>query len=202
MLKKLFTKFVSQLENKNKDKNKNKNKNKSKTHHPLEAFDAYLLSLKSDDIADTFPELRDTPFLISSEYEEHIQQFNQNIAPFFDLPSIDYTCTDVHSDDAHTEIDQHTLIYKDKILRWQDTSNSLSDEFAIWMMSKLVVEDIQIRFDSLSASQSNHDWYALPEVMWQQLENRYGQDFVRTHFEIMPNSFYEPYEFKLLDSNC
>ena len=180
ILDKLFKVKVAQVEN------------------PFFLFDAYLDNIKAgiDDENAAYKSLRESSFLISNEYGEQVEQYNQNVAAFFNLPIIErhLEC----NDDTENEI--CTLKYKDKLISWQEVPNLSSDDFEIFMMSKLVADDIEIRFDACSASLSDHDYYALTPEIWRQLEAKYGLEFVQNHFEPMIEFPETNYEFESVET--
>ena len=170
----------------------------ARTENPFTLFDSYLNNLKTninDDNA-AYENLRESSFLVSNEYGEQVKQYNQNITVFFNLPKIErhIEC----NDDTENEI--CTLKYKDKLISWQEVPNLTSEDFEIFMMSKLLADDLEIRFDVNSSIQSDQDWYALTPDIWQQLENKYGLEFVHSHFEPMIGFSEIDYEFELLIS--
>lgn len=174
----------------------------TQVENPFALFATYLNNLKAniDDDNATYDNLRESSFLISNEYGEQVEQYNRNTASFFNLPKIErhIECTG----DSENEICTHTLGYRDKSLSWQEIPNLVSDDFEIFMMSKLIAGDIEIRFDVCSTGLSDHDYYALMPEIWQQFEEKYGLEFVRNHFEPMGTEFCEPnYKFELIASN-
>ena len=117
---------------------------------PFVLFDIYLNNLKSDinDDKAADEDLQLSSFLVSNAYGEQVEQYNRNVASFFNLSKIKrhLECTS----DAENEICTHTLKYKDKLISWQEASNLASDDLEIFMMNKLVADDIEIRFDTYS----------------------------------------------------
>ncbi len=168
----------------------------AQAENPFTLFDIYLnnLNVNIDDDNAAYENLRESSFLVSNEYGEQINQYNKNVAASFDLPVIErhIECTN----DTETEI--CTLKYKDKLLSWREAPNLASDDFEIFMMSKLVANDIEIRFDVCSAGLSDHDYYALTPEIWQQLEDKYGLEFVQNQFKPMVEFSEADYEFELL----
>lgn len=162
---------------------------------PFVLFDIYLNNTKADNHA-AYEHLQETPFLVSNQYGEQVKQYNRNVVSFFNLSEIErhLECTN----DTESEIYTHTLKYKDKLISWQETPNLASDDFEIFMMNKLVADDIDIRFDVYSTGLSDHYYYALTPEIWKQLEEKYGLELVRRHFQPMGIKFYEPdYYFEL-----
>lgn len=167
------------------------------SENPFSLFDAYLYNLKAeiDDDNNSYEALRQSQFLVSNEYGEQVDQYNQNAAAFFNFPKIDRHLE--YSGDSENET--CTLKYKDKLLSWQEIPNLSSDDFEIFMMSKLVADDIEIRFDTCSTGLSDHDYYALTPEVWRQLEEKYGLDFVQDYFEPIVEFSESDYEFELVD---
>lgn len=166
--------------------------------NPFALFDTYLHNLKADidDDNNSYEALRQSSFLVSNEYGEQVEQHNQNAASFFNLPKIErhIECTG----DSKHETCTHRLKYKDKLLSWRETPSLASDDFEIFMMSKLVADDIEIRFDLCSAGSSDHDYYALTPEILRQLEAKYGLEFVRSQFEPMVEFCELGYSFELI----
>lgn len=171
----------------------------AQAENPFALFDAYLNNSKTniDDDDATNESLRESSFLVSNEYGEQVEQYNQNVASFFDLPQIErqVEC----ASDSENEVCAHTLKYKGKWLSWRETPNLSSDDFEIFMMSNLVADDIEIRFDVCSMGLSDHTYYALTPEIWQQLEGKYGLEFVQDQFTPMVEFFEPDYEFELVD---
>lgn len=178
----------------------------AQVENPFALFDAYLHNLKAvndddrddrDDDNIAYENLRESSFSVSNEYGEQVEQYNRNVAAFFNLPKIErlIEC----NNDTQTVI--CTLKYKHRLISWQEVPNLMSNAFEIFMMSRLIAGDIEIRFDVCSGCQSDHDWYALTPDIWQKLETNYGTEFVRSHFQPMTEEFCEPnYEFQLVMS--
>ncbi len=158
-------------------------------------FDIYLYNLKTniDDDNAAYELLRESSFLVSNENGEQVKQYNQNVASFFNLPKIERYIKCINDSKNET----YTLKYKDKLLSWRETPNLASDDFEIFMLSKLVSADIEIRFDVCSVGLSDHDYYALTPEIWRQLEEKYDLEFVRSHFEPMVEFSEYGYEFEL-----
>lgn len=68
------------------------------------------------------------------------------------------------------------------------------------MMSKLVADDIEIRFDICSAGLSDHNYYALTPEIWRQLEAKYSLEFVQGQFEPMIDFSDSDYDFELVET--
>lgn len=157
--------------------------------NPFALLDAYLHNLQADinDDDNAHDALQRSSFLVSNEYGEQVEQYNQKTAAFFNLPKIErhLECT------SDSETETCALKYKNKRLSWQETPNLASDDFEIFMINKLVADDIEIRFDVCSAGLSDHDYYALTPEIWRKLEAKYGLEFVQNHFEPMVE-FSEP----------
>lgn len=167
---------------------------------PFVLFDVYLNNLKAivdydkDDDNAAYENLQESSFLVSNEYGEQVKRYNQNVATFFNLPKIErqVEC----AGDSENEICTHTLKYQDKLISWQEVPNLASDDFEVFMMSKLVADDIEIRFDVSSSIQSDQNWYALTADIWQRLEDKHSVEIVRSHFEPISEEFCES-DYKL-----
>lgn len=169
--------------------------------NPVELIESFLINTKKTD--DPFDETYDTlkeSFAINDEYGEHIDDFNNGSAMFFNLPKVHrgFECSGEYGNETCV----HELKYKDKFVTWQEQPSFISDEFEIFMLSKLVADDIDIRFDELTAASSEHNWYALPQQEWHSLEDNFGKTFVQNYFSSMPDKFTENIlKFDLIDSN-
>ncbi len=172
----------------------------AQAENPFTLFDIYLnnLNVNIDDDNAAYESLRESSFLVSNEYGEQVEQYNQNAALFFNLPKIErqVEC----AVDSENETCTLRLKYKDKLISWREVPNLASDDFEIFMMSKLVANDIEIRFDDCSAGSSDHDYYALTPEIWQQLEDKYGLEFVQNQFKPMVEFFESDYEFELVET--
>lgn len=161
---------------------------------PFALFDAYLHNLREDidDDGNTYDALQQSSFVLSNEYGEQVKQYNRNAASFFNLPMIErhIECTG--------DTETCTLKYKDKLISWQEVANLASDDFEVFMMSKLLADDIEIRFDTCSAGLSDHNYYALTPEIWRQLEEKYDLEFVQSQFELMIEFYESDYKFELL----
>lgn len=171
---------------------------------PFKIFDIYLHHIQDDidenKIEDSYNALQESSFKLSTELGSPSHQFNMTIAPFFNLPSLTHnlTCTG----EFKNEVCLHKLTYKGKTVSWREESTRLSDEFEAFIMAKLLADDIEIRLDTSSISQSECYWFVLSYNIWNQLEIKYGQDFVRQHFEPVPDDFCEPnHTFEVLDNS-
>lgn len=185
---------------------KRRQNNMQKTENPWDMFYSYLDHLKNhtpEEYEGMHYELLTVSFfLISTEYADAVQQFNEGVASYYNLPKIKATI-DCHQEASKTgrETCLRTLTYKDNTISWQYTPNPLDSEFEVFIMSQLVNEDIDIRLDSNSTTQSDRYWFALPHDIWRKLEDEFGKDFVRKYFEPMPSKFYKPnYGFKIVNS--
>lgn len=172
----------------------------AQAENPFALFDIYLnnLSANIDDDNTAYESLRESSFLVSNEYGEQVEQYNQNAALFFNLQKIErqVEC----AVDSENETCTLRLKYKNKLISWREVPNLASDDFEIFMVSKLVANDIEIRFDTCSAGLSDHDYYALTPKIWRQLEEKYGLEFLQSQFLPMVE-FSEPnYVFELVET--
>lgn len=171
---------------------------------PFKIFDTYLHHIKDDidenKIDDSYNALHETSFKLSTELGSPSHQFNMTVAPFFNLPSFTHSLT--CAGEFKNEVCLHNLTYKGQTVSWQEKPTRLSDEFEVFIMAKLLDDDVEIRLDTSSISQSECYWFILPSEIWMKLEVKYGQDFVRRHFEPVPDNFGEPnHKFELLDNS-
>lgn len=174
-----------------------------KVEDAFEVFDDYLEAVVNNiggqEYDMRYELLQVSFFLISTEFTDPTNQFNQHVAPYFNLPKVkqQIDCSDM----SGIEVCTYTLSYKDKVLSCKEAPTLLSDEFEIFMMGKLLSGDIKLRLEIASNDQSDQCFYALTSDIWEQLEVKYGQEIVRSLFAPIPAQFYEPnYDFKMVSS--